>query len=301
MSAQSNPTLLVTGIGMTLCAGMLFATMDGFAKTLAATLPVMQVVWGRYIFHTLAVGSVLVARHRGIGFLRTRHPVLQFLRGMALLSSTLMMYLALSHIPLADATAVLFFSPVFVTLLSVVFLGERIGIHRIVAVIAGFVGVMLVVRPQFGGTDPWLLLPLGAVVSNSLYLMMTRRLAGREDAAATQFNTTAAGAVIMSVLVAFVWQPPTLAQWGMLMAAGLLGACGHSLLVKAFAVAPASLLSPFLYSQVIFASAISVAIFGDPMHPLTLAGTGILIASGVYIWWRENRRRLAVRPSTPRR
>lgn len=292
MPSQTASTSILGGILLTLAAGMIFSSMDAVAKSLTGTLPVMQVVWGRYVFHTILVGGVLAARSGGFGYLRSRHPLLQFLRGMCLLSSTLLMYMAIARVPLADATAVLFFSPVFVTLLSVLVLKETIGIHRITAVVAGFVGVLLVVRPELGRTDPWLLLPLAAVVSNSVYLMMTRHLAHAENPAVTQFNTTAAGMVIMCLVVLPVWQTPAPSQWMLMFVMGAFGALGHTVLVKAFSFAPASLLSPFLYSQVMFSALLSIFWFGDPMHPLTLAGTAILIASGIYIWWRENRKRL---------
>lgn len=292
----ANP--LLAGILLTIVAGALFAGMDSLGKHLSTLLPVVQVIWGRYVVQTVLMTAWLGAT-TGTRFLRTSHPWLQLTRGLMLLSCTFLMYEALSRVPLADATAVLFFTPIVVTILSVVILGERIGAHRIAAVLAGFCGMLLILRPGIGSFHPALFLALGGAVLNAAYLLLTRRLAGREDTASTQFNTTAAGAVVMSVIVVPFWQTPDLATTGLLLMIGLFGTVGHFLLVSAFSYAPASLLSPFLYTQVLTAAAVSVVLFGDPLHPATVAGTAVLVASGLYIWWRENRTRAKARDTEP--
>lgn len=283
---------LLSGIILTIMVGLCFAGMDALAKAMTATIPVLFIVWGRYFFHTLLVTAALVYREKGFGFVRTRHPVLHVIRSMCLLVTGFSMYFALAYIPLADATAVLFFAPVFVTLLSVVFLKEQIGWHRIGAVIAGFIGVLLVVRPGLAGTNPYLLLPLAAVGFHSVYLLMTRRLVVEEKSSTTQFYSTIVGVLVLSAMIIPDWQPQSLSHWLLFFLIGAIGAAGHSLLVTAFSFAPASLLTPFLYSQVIFASLLSVVWFGDDMHPLTIVGTCILVLSGLYIWWRENRKKI---------
>ncbi len=283
---------LAPGIVLTLLAGVLFAGMDALGKHLTGLVPVLQVVWGRYFFQTLFVSGYLAATS-GTSFLKPRRPVLQVLRGFAILAATICMYEALAFVPLADATAVLFFAPILVTLFSVAFLGERIGIHRIAAVLAGFGGMLLILRPGFSDIHPALVLVLVAAVFNATYLLLTRRLAGTEDAAATQFNTTAVGAAVMTLVVLPTWETPSPLGFALLAAAGGAGSLGHFILVKAFASAPASLLSPFLYSQVIAAGLLSVLLFGDALRATTLVGTAILVLSGLYIWKRENRRILA--------
>lgn len=284
---SKNP--LLTGIILTVLAGALFAGMDALGKHLTTLLPVLQVIWGRYFVQTVILSTYLAAT-TGTGFLRTRHPVLQILRGLMLLASTFLMYQALSRVPLADATAVLFFTPIVVTILSVVILRETIGPHRILAVLAGFAGMLLILRPGFGAIHPALGLSLAASVTNAAYLLLTRHLAGREDAASTQFNTTAAGAIVLSLAVIPVWQTPAPVTLALMIAIGTVGALGHFTLIRAFSRAPASLLSPFLYSQVLAASGLSLLVFGDALRPTTIIGTAILVGSGVYIWWRENRR-----------
>lgn len=279
---------LLLGIIIVIAAGLLFSTMDSVGKFLIAGLPVMQVVWARYLVHTVIVGVYLSAT-TGTRFLRTRRPGLQLARGVCLLGATALMYTAISRAPLADATAALFLAPIVVTVLSVFFLGEKIGPRRIAAVIAGFCGVLLILRPGTGGVDPFVIFAVFAAFINAFYLMLTRTLAGADDAASTQFNTTAVGAVILSILVIPFWQTPEPWQIVLMLTMGVIGAVGHFLLVAAFAYAPASMLSPFLYSQVLGAAILSVLVFGDPLHPAMVAGTAILVASGLYIWWRENR------------
>ncbi|EAS51756.1 possible integral membrane protein [Aurantimonas manganoxydans SI85-9A1] len=279
---------LLTGILLTVLAGSVFAGMDSLGKHLTTLLPVLQVIWGRYFFQTLVLGSYLGAT-TGTRFLKARHPYLQLVRGMLLLAATICMYNALARVPLADATAVLFFTPIVVTILSVMVLKETIGIHRIGAIIAGFCGMLLILRPGFAGIEPALGFALAASGFNACYLLMTRRLAGTEDAASTQFNTTAAGAVILTLVIIPFWETPAPATLALLVLSGVAGSIGHFTLVTAFSHAPASLLSPFLYSQVLVASILSVVLFGDPLQPPMILGTVILVASGLYIWWRENR------------
>ncbi|UIJ73296.1 DMT family transporter [Aurantimonas sp. HBX-1] len=284
-----KPSGILAGICLTILSGLSLASMDTVGKFLTGRLPVMEVVWARYFFHTLAMVAWLVPT-TGMRFLRTRRPGLQLLRGGTLLVATLLMYTAFSRIPLADATSVQFFAPVLVTVLSAVFLGERIGIHRIAAVLVGFAGVLLIVQPGFSDTDPYLLLPLGAAAILSVYFLLTRTLSGADDSASTLFNTTAVGAVILTLSLPLVWQSPTLAEFGLMALVGLLGAIGHFCLVRGFSYASASTLSPFLYAQVLFASIFSLVILRDPLRPNLIAGAALLVASGLYIWWRENRR-----------
>ena len=281
-------TNLLAGIVLTLFAGSLFATMDMVGKHLMGVLPVLYVVWGRYATQTVVMTAVL-ARQTGTGFLKSRHPVLQLARGAALLGATFSMYTALARVPLADATATVFLSPILVTVFSTLFLGERIGIHRIAAVVFGFVGVLLIVRPGSAASDPAILFAVLAAVLNAIYLLLTRRLAGAEDAASTQFNTTALGSIVLTIAIVPGWQTPPPHLLALMATAGLIGAISHFSLVRAFVHAPASLLSPFLYSQVLAAAFFSIVVFGDALHPAVAAGTAILVASGVYIWWREVR------------
>ncbi len=279
---------LLAGILFTLAAGCTFAVQDSIGKYLTSLVPLIQVLWGRYVFQTLIMGTVLSAT-RGTAFLKTTHPVLQILRGLCLLAATSLMYAALTHVPLADATAVIFFAPILVTVLSVVFLKETIGIHRIGAILAGFVGMLVILRPGLDSIEPALFLVVIAAVFNACYFLLTRRLSGREDSASTMFNTSAPGAILLTLIVIPLWQTPDTEALALMVAIGCTGSLAHFFLVRGFSHAPASLLSPFLYIQVLAASVLTVVVFGDPLRITTAVGAAILVASGLYIWWRENR------------
>ena len=287
---MTKPSGLLAGICLTVLSGLALASMDTMGKYLSGKLPVIEIVWARYFFHTLIMAAWLT-RRGNVGFLRTSRPMLQVVRGLMLLVGSTLIYLSLTQIPLSDATAVQFFAPVLVTVWSVIFLGERIGVPRIAAVLAGFGGVLLIIRPGVGSLDPYLLLPLGAAVMFSVYFMLTRELSGPQENAATLFNTTAVGALALTVAVPFVWQVPTGPQLALMVAIGTLGAIGHFCLVNGFAFASASALAPFLYGQVLFASLYSSLLLGDPLRPNVAAGALVLVGSGIFIWWRENRRR----------
>ena len=279
---------LLAGILFTLAAGCTFAVQDSIGKYLTSLVPLIQVLWGRYVFQTLIMGTVLSAT-RGTAFLKTTHPVLQILRGLCLLAATSLMYAALTHVPLADATAVIFFAPILVTVLSVVFLKETIGIHRIGAIVAGFVGMLVILRPGLASIEPALFLVVIAAGFNACYFLLTRRLSGREDSASTMFNTSAPGAILLTLFVIPLWQTPSTEALVLMIAIGCTGSLAHFFLVRGFSHAPASLLSPFLYIQVLAASVLTVVVFGDPLRATTAIGAAILVASGLYIWWRENR------------
>lgn len=277
---------LTTGILLTVLTCLFFATLDTIGKQLMLSLTAVQVIWGRYVFQTAAITGYL-GLTTGTRFLRTRHPYLQLTRGVAQAGSNGLVYVALPHIPLADATALVFCSPIIVTVLSVVILKESIGRHRIAAISAGVIGAYLVILPGSGETSVYHLLAFCAAFLNATYMLITRRLAGPEEAAATQFNTTAVGLLIFSVIIIFGDVLPPLEAVPTLLLIGVMGAMGHFSMVKALSYAPASVLSPYLYAQVLFAAVYSLAWFGDSLRPSMIVGTMLLISSGVYIWWRE--------------
>lgn len=287
---------LAAGIGLTMMAAFLFASLDSLGKEMTLVLPVIQVIWARYFFQTIVITGYLAAR-KGGRFLKTRRPKLQIIRALTLLMASLSVYHSLPYVSIAEATAVLFFSPLLVTVLSTIFLKEEIGLHRFMAVITGLIGMLLIVQPGFGAFNPYLLLPLAGAFFNALYLILTSQLSDPYESEATQFHTTATGTVILSFAVIWFWQTPTPQMALSLFIIGFASALAHFCLIRAFSQAPASLLSPFLYSQVLFAAFFAIWWFGDSLHPLMILGSMLLILSGLYIWWRENRRRKALWPS----
>lgn len=276
------------GIGLTLLAIGLFTIMDTIGKHLMADYPFPQVVWARYFFQC-ALMLVMVPRLGLIGLLRTRRHALQIGRGLLLAVATLCMFGAISVVPLADAYTITFTAPLLVTALSVPLLKERVGWRRWSAVVAGFVGVLIVIRPGFGDV-PWqLLLPLVTAACFALYQILTRLIS--VDPAETPFvmlfYVAWVGAVIMTIVVPFYWQPVALADWPWMIAMGGLGAVGHLILIRALTIAPASLIAPFTYSQIVWALLAGWLVFGDLPDLWMLAGGAVIIASGLFVFHRE--------------
>ena len=283
-------------VALIVATGFALAGMDALAKFLALEVPIIMVLWGRYFFHTVITFSAYSAKTRSLGFLRARRPGLQFIRAAALFGATFFMYLAIMRMPLGDAAAIQFLAPVLVTAFSGLLLGEHVGPRRWMAVGFGFVGVLLVARPGSGVLGWNALLPLATAVLLAIYMMMTRIIRNQDDPAATTFYSTAVGALVLSVLVVFNWQVLSQFQWLLMVAMGAAGAGGHFMLVKAFHSAEASMLAPFTYSQVLAAIIWGFLIFGDVPSLWTLSGAGVVIGSGLYVWYRETR---AARPGRP--
>ncbi len=248
-----------------------------------------MVLWGRYFFHTVITFSAYGIKTRSLQFLRARRPGLQFIRASALFGATFFMYQAITRMPLGDAAAIQFLAPVLVTALSGLLLGEYVGPRRWAAVACGFIGVLMVARPGSGVLGWTALLPLATAVLLAIYMMMTRIIRNQDDPAATTFYSTALGALILSVLVIFNWQALTHLQWGLMIAMGATGAVGHYMLVKAFHMAEASVLAPFTYSQLLAAIMWGLLLFGDIPSLWTIGGAGVVISSGLYVWYRETR------------
>lgn len=260
--------------------------MDVIAKELSGHLPLMQIVWARYFFHFCLILPVVLLRY-GPRQLLPRRPLLQLLRGALLLASTILFFAAIARMPLADALALVFVSPLVVTALSPWLLGESVGLRRRIAVIVGFLGAMLIVRPGVDGLQWPALLALGAGCVFGLYILSTRRLAGSAPPLVTLTYTAAVGALVMSFIAPSDWVTPSLTDLGAMGLMGLIAATGHFLLIKAFDYAPASLLAPFTYSEIIMTTFLGLVVFGDFPGPWTWAGVAILIGSGLYISLRE--------------
>jgi drug/metabolite transporter (DMT)-like permease len=276
-------------VALTIAAGIVLAGMAAFAKFLSLELPFLVVLWGRYFFHTAITFGTYGIKTGSLQFLRAQRSDLQFIRALALFGATFFMYIAITRMPLGDAASIQFLAPVLVTALSGLLLGEQIGPRRWMGVGLGFIGVLLVARPGSGILGWNALLPLAAAVLLAFYLLLTRIIRDKDDAATTTFYTTALGTVIVSVLVIFNWQTPTPTQWILMATMGSAGAVGHFMLVKALHNAEASMLAPFTYSQVVAAIAWGYLVFADVPSIWTVAGASVVIASGLYVWYRETR------------
>lgn len=270
---------------LTIAAVFLFTVMDTIAKWLMQSYPVEQVVWARYSSHTLLM-LFFIPVYGARTLLWTRRPIAQFSRGALMVGSTLSFFAALSFIPLTDAYAVSFSSPILVTLLSIPLLGEKIGVRRWSAMLVGFAGVLVVIQPGSGVASGASALALLTALQYAFYQIVTRKLSGSETALALLFYSSLVGTVVMSAWVPFVWQTPTLLDGLVLSGLGLLGATGHLILIRALTLAPVSTTAPFGYLQLIWAMVFSFLLFGDVPNLPTLAGAALVVGSGLYIFRR---------------
>lgn len=284
-TAEDSPA---KGIVLMLAAMAVVPVMDGVAKHLSASFPVLQVVWARYFFHLLILLPVVLWRH-GAGALLLRNPWLQVARGGFLLGSTVLFFAAIAVMPIADALALVFVAPLVVTALSPLILGERVGLRRWTAVGVGFVGVVVIVRPGLSAFHPGMLLALGAGTVYAFYSLATRKLSGSAPPLVTLVYTALLGALVMSALVPVVWTPPGTKDLFWMVLMGALAAGGHFLVIKSFEHAEASLLAPLGYSEIVMATVVGYVAFGDFPDAWTWLGVAIVITSGVYVSLRERR------------
>jgi drug/metabolite transporter (DMT)-like permease len=288
---MSRSTLL--GVALHLSALALFVFMDALVKLLTAGYAVPQLMWARFLFSLLAA-AVTIRLVTGHLPWRSRAPGLQAVRSLLLAACNLMFSTALAHIPLADATAVGFASPLLTVALAAVWLREKVGPRRWLGVAVGLAGVLIALQPPFltGGAPmhPATLLPLGTAALFAVYQILTRRLAQVDDPRTTILHTGLAATLATTLVQPLVWTPPPLGDWVLLALLGLLGGAGHGLLVLAYARAPASLLAPLSYTQLVWATLAGLLVFGD--WPDAAAGLGALViaAGGVLVALPDRRR-----------
>ncbi len=291
-------TRLALGFALMLGAMVLLPIMDGVAKHLQARYPVGQVVWARYTFHLLAMLPFVLARF-GPRALWPRRLGVQLLRGTLLLAATFLFFSAIRTMPLADALALFFVSPLVVTLLATVVLGEPVGWRRSLAVGIGFLGVLAIVRPGSAVVGPAALLALGAGTMHGLYMLVTRKLAGSAPPLVTLAYTAVVGALATSALVGVWWVAPSPGDLAAMVLLGVLAAAGHFLIIKAFDHAPAAWLAPVGYAEIVMTTIVGYLGFGDFPAVWTWVGIAIVVGSGLYISLYERRLYRAYRPGAP--
>ena len=299
MSASSGSAAIPAGRDLPLVGILWMALgvstlplMDAIAKSLSADFHVLQIAWARYGFHLLLLLALLAGRLRPADLL-PRNPGLQVLRSGLLLGTTLCYFGAISWLPLANVLALAFIAPVVSTALAPVILGEHVGPRRWAAVMVGFVGALIVLRPGLGVFHPASLLALGAGVFYGGYLLATRRLSGSGRPVVTLLYTALIGMVALSFTLPAVWHAPTLTEWLWMAAMGAFGALAHFMIIRAFEHASASVLGPVNYIEIVAASAVGWLAFGDFPDHWTWVGITVIVASGIYISVREGRSRAA--------
>lgn len=288
---SAEPSGWQRGIALALSATACFATLDASAKFLTDSLNVLQIVWGRYLFHFLIFIVAILTRPDPARIMSTSRPWLQGTRALLLVGATFTFWLSLSYLPLAQAVVIAFAAPLLVTALSVPLLGERVGMHRWGAVLTGLLGILLIIRPAGAALHWAAFLPLLTALIYAGYQIATRVASRSDDALTSMFYSGLGGIAVTSLFVPFVWMGPTPFEWLMLVWMGMLGGGGHFLLVKALTVAPASLLAPFHYSTLLWATLLGYIVFDEMPGANTLLGAFVIVLSGLYIVHRERRRR----------
>lgn len=283
-----SPSSLSRAFALMLCAFALFVVMDTSAKWLVVgAIPALQVAFMRFAVH-LAWVIVVYWPKQGVALLRSRTPRVQLLRGVMLLSATTFNFTALKFLPLPVTISIFFTGPILVCVLSIPILGERVGLRRFAAVGVGFLGVLVIVQPWSESFDWPVLYSLGAALSAAMYFVLSRKIRGADGNGTSQFYVGLVGSCALFPFAAHYWVWPEQAmQWFLLLLIGSFGVLGHSFATRAHEFAEASVLAPTVYSQIVFVSVASWLVFGSVPSASTLLGASIIIASGLYIWWRE--------------
>ena len=264
-----------------------FVSLDTTAKYLSHWYPVPGIVWARYVINLVMLLGWFAATGQ-LRRMRTARPGIQFARGFLLAASTLIYFTSLSVLPLADAAAIGFVLPLFVAVLAVPMLGERLDMPRAVAIVVGLIGAIVVVRPGSSVFTWYALLPMCMAVTNALYQILTRKVAGQEHPLTSLVWGTIVGALLLSLVAPFAWKTPESAfHWGLLCLMGLLASIGHYLLIRAFEYAGATLLAPFTYTTLVWAMLYGWLVFGQFPDAVSLCGSAIIVGSGLFLVGRQ--------------
>ncbi len=286
-SGQNERAARLLGIGLMLIALLCFAFLDVIAKWLSPQIGPIPTTYARYLSSVILVMAVLNPWTQP-GVLATRKPWMQWARSFLLFLSTILNFFALQHLQLTQTMSIMFMAPLLVALLSGPILGEWVGARRMAAIAVGFCGILLVTRPGYGGIHPAALFSVAGTFCYALYSILTRVLAAHDSSSTTMVYSGLAGLAVLTPFMPFYWQsPPTAFGWAMTVCIGGFGAVGHWLLIQAHKRAPAPVLSPFIYSQMLWMILLGWLVFGDLPDSWTLAGAGIVIASGLYLLHRE--------------
>ncbi|MEJ8826464.1 DMT family transporter [Variovorax humicola] len=283
---------------MVLLAVACFATLDTTTKISVSAVPILMGVWFRYAFQAVATTSVLLPLH-GTSLLRTTRPGYHVLRGALLLITSVLAFFSLLYMPLAEFTAIVLIAPLAVTLLAATALKEHVSPLRWVLVAGGFAGTLVILRPG-GGAFSWaVLLPIGLVLTNACFQVLTSKLAQTENPLTMHFYTGWVGTLIASCALPFVWSAlPSWQWWALLFLMGAMGTVGHFFLILAYQRAPASTLTPYLYAQIAFAMFGGWIMFSHIPDHVSLVGMGMIAACGAAgAWLTVRERRIPIEPA----
>lgn len=278
------------GIAYFTAAVLLIALVDTTCKIYTTDLHAVQLVWGYFVGINLTLFLYFaIRRERPATLLATNRRALQFARPALLVASITSLFIGLTYMPIAEATAIGFTAPLFITGLSVPILKEKVGLHRWAAVILGLAGVVFIIRPG-GGLWHWAsLMPLIGAVFFAGFQLVTRVMASTERTHVTLFYTGIGGLIWTSLMVPFFWTPPTMVHWAVFIGTGVMGALAHLCMISAFNVAEASLLAPHNYTKIIWVAVLGYFVFGDVPSMNMWAGTVVIVLAGAYVLYRERR------------
>src|SRR5471032_3645530 len=300
--APSTPPTdrILRAILSTIVAMTCFAILNGMSKTLSTSgYPVIEVIWSRYFFAFIFMMVMFLPRN-GRQLFTIRRLDTQIVRGMLLFFSSYLFFHGVVYLPLATASSISLTSPLIVTALSSRLLGEQVGMHRWVAVVIGFIGALIVVRPGHADFDWHVLLIVASTISSSFYQLFSRRYGQTERPDASATVATIVGTVAATPFVPFEWvAPASLWHLGLFVGMGVMAGTGHYFLTIAYSQAPASVVTPFNYTQLLVAAILGYAIFHDQPDVWTWVGAAVIIASGLYIGYRERVRYNARKLSAP--
>jgi len=285
MSAGNNTRL---GIALMVAVSVVFAAQDGISRHLAGEYNVFMVVMIRYWFFAAFV--IAIAARKAGGMMQaaqTTRPVIQGLRGLLLAAEICVMVTAFTVLGLVESHAVFAAYPLLVAALSGPVLGESVGWRRWLAIGAGFVGVLFILRPGLGVFDPAAIIPVVSAIMFAMYGLLTRFVARTDSTATSFFWTGTMGAAAMTCVGVWFWEPMSAPDWAWMGTLCLTGATGHWLLIRCYEVAEASAVQPFAYLQMVFAAAVGIALFGEALHWNVAIGAAIIVAAGLFTLWRE--------------
>ncbi len=287
-AAQRNVLL---GIGFVCIAGTMFPFMNAFSKTLAQTYPIPQVSWARFFGHVVFL-AILFMPTRGWRLLITRRPKIQLTRSVIQFVSNLSFTAGIAYQPVADAAAISMTGPLIVAMLAWPMLGERTGLLQGCAIMLGFVGVLFVVRPGGDVFHPSALFILGSALCYALYQIFTRMVANTDPPETTTFYSSLFGAIGMLAVLPFIWVTPvSIRDVIYFCSLGVLGGAGHYLIVRALSWAPANIISPFQYFQLIGSVIVGYLMFTQLPDAMTWLGASIIVAAGLLLGYSQTRRR----------
>jgi drug/metabolite transporter (DMT)-like permease len=288
--SQSNNIPL--GVGLMIATTIVFALQDGISRHLAGEYNVLMVVMIRYWFFAAFVIAIAARKAGGVrAAAKTEQPMLQFIRGALLAIEICVMVLAFTILGLIESHAVFTCYPLLIAALSGPILGEKVGWRRWLAISVGFVGVLIILQPSAGVFNPAAIIPLLSALLFAIYGLLTRYAARKDTTATSFFWTGTVGAVVMTSVGVWFWEPMTQPDWGWMATLCVTGVLGHWLLIRCYEVAEASAVQPFAYFQLVFAAMLGLVVFGESIRTNVAFGAALIVAAGLFTLWRERTQR----------